>query len=522
MSRIENKLIGYAPDLPDTTPGVILDARNMYPSKRGFRALPSLTGLTQNTWPAATYGSVRGGAVVYPDANQPATVATAGWKFVGLATRIVNLNHSALPDVSRGGAYSLATTDYWSFCVMGRYAFATNPSTILQSFDTHTTYSGSTIGADFTDVSGAPKAEIIITAGPAASPFLIAFNYTDTVSGDVVPDGFFNSAVGNPFGWTRDLDQCSASTLEDEPGEITAAVPYRDGWVAFKNNSMYLGEYVAEPTIWQVRKVSSEIGCVSKFAVAVVDDKVFFLGDGGLYVFDGSYPRLVPGDFQEWFGQLLNASGGFSTLGSSYAPFRFWVSELRFMGCLVVGMPYDSTTQKYWFYNYNTGVMLPANFDSASGNNLIYWWIHPQLMFEGTLNEASPHWKWRYFSTGSSMVASDNWNYTREHYIDFGWIGDDNNMSTLKTVMPKWRQIYTGATLQYYSRNSRDGTRVQVGADQTPDARGWFDLLGIASNNAFHSVRLSIPAGLSDSTLIPELEGIIFDVVPSGSINAIG
>lgn len=278
--------IGFAPDIPNTTPGVLTQTLYTMPTDRGLGPVPTFN---EQGASALNTQSLGGFLAVKTDGTNRV--------FAGTATKLYETTNppNVLTDRS-GAAYNASTTDTWSFAQFGDYTFAANQGDILQS---------SSSGAfAAVGIAPTPKASVICMAGPVSSPVLFAFDYND--GSGRVRDGWFASGLGNPInvtGWTTGTNNCVNGRLLDEiPGGVTAAIGYRDDVVAFKYSGMYIGTFTGDATDpWNWRRISGDIGCIGKNAVTKANDILYWVDAAGVWMFDGSYPRPVPGNVHNYW-----------------------------------------------------------------------------------------------------------------------------------------------------------------------------------------------------------------------------
>lgn len=279
------KLIGFAPDLPVTTPGVFTDMQYVVPTDRGYGpgpvyALASSAALNNDSLNAALLSKT--------DNTQEL--------IIGTVTKLYGFDLATTLTDRSAAAYNATATNTWSITQFGNIALAANLGDQLQQ---------RTIGAgaNFASVGAAPvpKASIVVTCGPVTAPFVMVFDYIDGVNTD--RDGWKCSAISDYTGWTAGTNSCATGRLLDNsPGPVTAAIPYRDGVIAWKRNAMYVGRYDGPPAIWAWQRISSDVGCIGKNACVVADDVVYFTDESGIWMFDGSNPRRVPGYTQKFWG----------------------------------------------------------------------------------------------------------------------------------------------------------------------------------------------------------------------------
>ena len=262
--------LAYAPDQDtawDTMPGGCQLMRNLIPTRRRTYA----TWACQNT--IAEYTSSTEPQIGY---IMRQAAGTARFFLCNKQSIYEFTSTSAATDRS-SGAYS-ASTETWTMAQFGDATIATNLLNNVQV---------SSSGA-FADLSGTPpKAQLVVVARGQA----MLLNYND---GTAYPDGWATSDLEDITDWTVTATNfADRGRLYDTPGPIRAAVVLRDTVVAFKDDSIYVGEFVGDPTstIWAWTLVSDKVGCSSPHGVCVFNDKLYFVHRSGFYVFDGAQAR---------------------------------------------------------------------------------------------------------------------------------------------------------------------------------------------------------------------------------------
>jgi len=282
------RVLGFAPDADPTTPGALPVTVQCLPTPRGIGNGHSIT-FKANT--LLNHASLGGCVVTQTTGTQRA--------FTGDQTDIQEITGFTVTIRSTAGFHA-TTTDAWSFAQFGDVTLAVNKQDTLQELNA---------GTDFAAVSGAPKASIVIAPSLPNAQFAMLFDYNDGTNN--YQDGIFWSALGDYTGWTPSIaTQCGNIRLTDLGGIFTAAIPYRDGVVAFKNRGMYLGQYVGGSTMWEWTRVSADVGCIGKNAVVEADDVLYFADAYGLWMYDGSFPRRMRGQLHNWWAAQAGQFAG--------------------------------------------------------------------------------------------------------------------------------------------------------------------------------------------------------------------
>ena len=145
----------------------------------------------------------------------------------------------------------------------------------------------STSGA-FADIAGAPRAEVVFSVGSQ----VMALNVND---GSEKPDGWHCSALFVDTDWTPAIaTQANSGRLVSTAGPITAGARLGEYAIAYKNRSIYLGQYVGSPVVWDwVQVPGGNAGCVGKDALCDVNGIHFFVGEDNFWLFDGTRPTPI-------------------------------------------------------------------------------------------------------------------------------------------------------------------------------------------------------------------------------------
>jgi hypothetical protein len=307
MGWQEFEIVGFMPDRVQNVPGCLFNSVDgtqtygMYPTKKGFRNGPypestSTVGGTSGAIDTLPVGS----ALVYKTSG-------ASRVFVGTAAKLWEWDGSTTITDRSDTTYSATATNSWSFTQFGDVTLATNLGDILRYINAGSTFA-------MVGVAPVPKASIIVTCGPVSAPFVMAFDYNDGTN--AYRDGWINSgmsdAISGVAAWTPGTNGCAnGRLLDDLPGPILAAIPYRDGVIAWKQRGMYRGSYgTALATGWSWERVSSDIGCLGKNACVRVEDSLYWSDLNGLWQYDGSFPRRMLGDVHQWWSaQARNRIG---------------------------------------------------------------------------------------------------------------------------------------------------------------------------------------------------------------------
>ena len=339
----------YCPDL-DTRkiPGSIVDMSRWAPMQNGFYASSAIV----DRW---TVTSVATLAKTFPQINT--TV-----RFLVFSDNNIDEYSSTGTKTNRGTGYTTNLT--WSAAQWGDQIIATNYVDAPQS----------STGTTFTALSGSPPKARLVAAN-VNFVMLAGTNDGSTAYADEV----FWSGLRNPAAWTPSLaTQCGRVRLLDAPGPIRQLVAFRDKFYAFKENSIFVGEYIGPPFIFQWRLVSSRIGAVGFWNQGVVEcnDRLYFAHTSGFYEFDGS--QLVNVGVPVW-RTILDTVGYAGTPKSGYtgvSPNEFRVAADDVEGIVwLMGYIFDGTywSPYAWGYNVHTKKWGAHGWNNYSADWVPFW-----------------------------------------------------------------------------------------------------------------------------------------------------
>lgn len=283
-------LVGFAPDADVTTPGLITACTNLIPYLNGMEGAPEPS--TPAGTPALAAACI-GAAVVSKLDDTRRIIA-------GTTTKLYELLAGAWTDVSRAAVYTGGADTRWSITQFGDATLAANRADVIQR----------STGAAFADVATAPKAEILFTVGA----FVMALNLND---GSEKPDGWQCSAAFDDTSWTPSLaTQATAGRLVATAGRLTAGMRLGEYAIAYKQRSIYLGQYVGAPTVWNwIQVPGGDAGCVGKEAICDIGGAHFFVGDDNIWIFDGTRPvPVADGYVRQYFFDNSNPSFRYRTI----------------------------------------------------------------------------------------------------------------------------------------------------------------------------------------------------------------
>jgi hypothetical protein len=430
------KLIGYAPDLDSTTPGVVLDCANMVPSIKGMRAAPSAISAGM----PALESKVLGGATIVKLDNTKRLI-------VGTQTKLFEEVTGAWVDVSRSTPYTTSSAGTWRFAQFGNVTVATNGADVLQQ----------SITGAFEDIPGAPKAAIVeVVAG-----FVFLFNTVDPTFG-TRPDGWWNSGLFDQTVWTpSQATQSANGRIIDTPGDIRAGRGLGPDIVVYKEASMYYGTFQGPPIIWAFNLISNQIGAPCQEAVVSIGTAHLFLGNDNFYMFDGTRPTPIGDSVKNAFFRDQNPSHK-QTVASVHDRLNslvYWY---------YVSNNSTGSIDSAIVYNYKTGQWGRANRSIEAAVEF----INGQITWT-SLGDIADEWQdlpqvpwnspfWTSVATQPSIIDTSHTIQTLtgaagQSSITTGDFGDDESYSLLQYVRLRCAQDPTSATMSTQERTTLGG-----------------------------------------------------------------
>lgn len=455
------QLVGYAPDLAPTTPGVIVTCTNMVPSLRGMKAGPSL----QN--PSGLTGAL---AAACAGAASLRKLDESVRTFAGTATKMFEIASGVWTDRTRAsGDYSLGTDLRWRFAQFGNVSLASAKSDTLQA---------STTGA-FADISGAPKAGVVEVVGQ----FVFLGDTNEATFGDS-PNRWFCSAKGDHTDWTPAIStECASGLISSTPGKIRAIKRFGPHVVIYKLRSIHLGIYAGQPSIWNFdREISSQIGALSHDAVVDVgtpeEPRHIFMGFDDFYEFNGGRPNPIG---QGWVKETV-----FAELNKTYMERAIaLVDGPNSLVYFFYPSGSNNSLDKCVVYNYKTQrwgrsdrtVEFAFSYSSVGlsyddlGSLYSTYDDLPDVSYDSTI-----------WTSGTSLPAVFNSSHVLQTLdgvsttsgFRLGDFGDDERFSTVMRVRPRFFTAPTSASLTNFYRNNL-GDDLTTGAT-TSLSNGKFDL----------------------------------------------
>lgn len=482
-------LIGYAPDLNSTLPGVLTNCVSYIPSTRGMVSAPApVTGKITSALAAACIGAI---LVRKLDGTYRF--------FAGTTTNLYEAATTSWTDVSRavGGAYTGGVETRWRFAQFGNVTLATNKSDTVQF---------SSSGA-FANITGGIKAAIVETVGD----YIIACDTDEATFGDSTNRWW---VTPNYADWTPSIaNRIASGILTSAAAGINAARRFGDNVIIYKDRSMYIGTFTGPPTIFEAREIPGEIGAPSQEAVAVVgthlEPKHIFMGVDDFYIFDGARPIPIGLPIKETVFRELNRTyiKRTTTLHDRQnSRVYFYYPSANGGGALDRCVVYNYRTDKWG--RDDRSIEAVADFIAPG-----YTYDDMGTLFStyGT-DIPIPYDSSFWGSSGTFLPTIFNSSHVLQHLsgvsgtcsITLGDIGDEVVAQTMQRVQPRWLRKPSSATCTNYYRDEIGVTLVE---DQTvSESSGRFDILRTAK---WHRAKIQT---IGDS----EISDMRIDLAPEG------
>lgn len=254
----------WLPDQPPTNLDGVVTATNVIPDAASYRPFPTLVAFA-----TGVAGRCRGGIVATDGAGN-------NYNYVGDGSALYSLVANSFTSVSRavGGAYSIATDDFWEFVNWGNTIIGVNGfSDLPQQI--------SLGGANFANMSVGVKAKHIAVM----RDFVVMGNVSDSAA-NVYRVRW--CAINNPTSFT--VDAATLADFQDLPSEGGPVQKVLGGefGVVLQQKSVWRMLFVGSPLVFQFDRVHSNIGAHAPQAAVRYQHMTFFLAEDGFYSFDGS------------------------------------------------------------------------------------------------------------------------------------------------------------------------------------------------------------------------------------------
>ena len=431
----------WLPGADKLRPDVWLDVDNMVPTPVGtYHTMPTFGSNTVTGGNAGTANYVTYYAYATQVSSGAAVTYVAGETSSGSGSFYVeSISTTALTNRSPGGASfgtGITGTDV-AFAQMGNTSLVCIGDGLIYSRDA-TTANNFASAASY-------SGKILVTQSNA----LLMFNLND--GGTLKPNNWMASDLGAPTTFTGG-ESVAPTAILDTPGEITAAVAFGSGVIVFKRSGVYRMQYIGGTFIWSVTPLRSDIGVKSKHAVINTGDSLIFLGEQGVWEYDGANFRFLSEDCVTPAGG--GAYGYVDCTASQYYPGDRSCVWYTATGAL--------------FYNRTFGAFGRGTFYINDGTALTGYvpivGKATALVAAGYMARASSYSFYDSIQLINVAAArlregSSGWDGTNSAYVTSAYIGDYQKDTTARRVIPKLRNTYYAFSAQV----ADDGLQVASG-----------------------------------------------------------
>ena len=210
--------------------------------------------------------------------------------FFGDSTKLYHLEARVAVDVSKGGGYTIGSSDTWQFAQFGDHVVAVSRNTAPQKYTME-------VSTDFADLPGTP---------PTGATSVARVNDFLWMGKDFTVHW---SAFNDIDDWVDDpVTQAGSQELDQERGEVMCLVGL-DYAAIFQERAIRRAIYVGPPVIWDFGQdyVEKARGCIARNAAVAFGRLIFYVADDGFYAFDGqSSTPIGYGKVDAYFSRNLN------------------------------------------------------------------------------------------------------------------------------------------------------------------------------------------------------------------------
>lgn len=278
-------LIGFAPDLEQTTPGAILDGDGFIPTTRGIEAVNSWRLLTQAFDPA-TYG--RAIASYY---------SSSDGLYVATTTHVLHIyldvfgNHTTT-DITPSG---YTAGDNPKFYKYGNYVFLSG--LLATYYHTNALTQMTTLGVAQRE------------PGFARGFYHLRWYLFE----------WFASDEGDPTAFTiGPASNAASGTFPDTEGVIVDGSALGEFAVLYKRQSVWVGQFANSTVKWAWQRVPTIDGCAYNGSLIALRDAHYYFAEHNIFRFDGGRPLPIGEPVRNWLSKWVGL--GYTRIRAVHAP----------------------------------------------------------------------------------------------------------------------------------------------------------------------------------------------------------
>ena len=259
--------------------------------------------------------------------------------------------------------------------------------------------------------------------------FLVGLNWERTENEPRLVKWSTEAAYGSPPTSWDALDatlDAGEYQLADTPGDIIDGLPLGDSFLIYKNDSIYIMNYIGTPYIFSFKLLSPTIGALSKNSIKEFEGGHFFIGNSDFYVCNGQkVAPLLPERLRRTVFDELN--------GDNYE--KCFVAADYVKNEMIAGYPSGSSTvvNKAVLWNWKTDTFSIRDLPDTSYINAGIIEITAGTIWNtvsGTWNTGSGAWgSTNYDNVAENLVFADVTN-TKIYRDNKGNTKDGTNMNS--------------------------------------------------------------------------------------------
>jgi hypothetical protein len=254
----------FLPDAPDFRNEGLTDAKNVVPSFKSYRPMKSISSVSTN----ALTNRCQGFASFRSSSGNITS-------FAGDKTKLYKYLSNTFSDVSGGATYSTGAENDWQFTQFGNFIVASNGANPPQVWQLDN-------ATQFSNLGGSP---------PTFWHSAVVRNFLITAWQPTNRNRVQWSEIGNHAGWTAGNQSSDFETIFDTP-EITGLVGGEFG-IIFGLRKIFQLNFVGGSTIFQIRTIEQERGCIAHGSLVTVGNTTYFLSQDGFASTDGETTKLI-------------------------------------------------------------------------------------------------------------------------------------------------------------------------------------------------------------------------------------
>ena len=258
------QFLDFLPDLPEYRNEGLVDATNVVPAFKSYRPVRNIASVSTNALTARCQG--------FASFRSSSGNITS---FAGDATKLYRYQSNTFTDVSGGTTFNTPVDNDWQFTQFGNYIIASNGADAPQVWQLDNSSAWTALG-------GSP---------PTFWHSAVVRNFVVTGWQSTNRNRIQWSAIGNHASWTVGQDQADLETLFDT-AEITGLVGGEFG-IIFGLRKIFQLNFVGGSSIFQIRTIEQERGCIAHGSLITVGNTTYFLSQDGFAKTDGESTQLI-------------------------------------------------------------------------------------------------------------------------------------------------------------------------------------------------------------------------------------